>query len=254
MLFVQFLIDLENQLYQLYKPLSTFDTASFHLPAMFIGHFAVGLGAKAAAPKTSLGSLFLAAQFLDLLWPTLLLFGIERVEISPGITKVTPLDFTYYPITHSLLMAVVWGLLFGLVYFFLKKDRKSALVLGICVLSHWLLDLIVHRPDLPLFPGDSPKAGFGLWNSLAGTLAVEGIIFFIGLWLYLRTTQAKNKAGLYGFWGLIVFLAAIYVSNLFGPPPPSVSAIAWAGHLQWLFVIWAYWVDGNRVLIKFPID
>lgn len=213
---------------------------------MFIGHFAVGLGAKAATPKTSLGTLFLAAQFLDLLWPTLLLLGLERVEINPGITKVTPLDFTHYPITHSLLMAVVWGLLFGLVYWLLRKNRKAAIVLGLCVVSHWLLDLLVHRPDLPLFPGGSTKLGLGLWDSLPGTLIVEGIIFAIGLWLYLRTTKAKNKSGQYGFWGLIIFLVAIYISNLFGPPPPSVSAIAWAGHLQWLFVIWAYWVDRNR--------
>ena len=213
---------------------------------MFIGHFAVGLGAKAASPKTSLGSLFLAAQFLDLVWPTLLLLGVESVEISPGITKMTPLDFTYYPFTHSLLMATVWGLLFGLVYWLLRKNRKAALVLGLCVVSHWLLDLVVHRPDLPLIPGDSIKVGLGLWNSPAGTLIVEGIIFTLGLWLYLRTTRARNKAGMYGFWGLIIFLIAIYFSNFFGPPPPSVAAIAWAGHLQWLFVIWGYWVDKNR--------
>lgn len=214
---------------------------------MFIGHFALGMGAKAAAPKVSLGSLFLAAQFLDLLWPTLLLLGVEQVVIVPGITLITPLDFVNYPITHSLLMACMWGVLFGGVFWLIRKNTKIAIVIGLCVLSHWVLDLLVHRPDLPLYPGHSPKLGFGLWNSLPGTLVVEGIIFVIGVLLYLRTTTAKNRVGVYAFWALIGFLILIHIGNLFGPPPPSVTAIAWAGQLQWLFVIWAFWVDKNRL-------
>src|SRR5215831_9320071 len=113
---------------------------------MFIGHFGIGFGAKAAARRASLGTLFLAAQFLDLIWPTFLLLGIERVEIKPGITKATPLDFVSYPISHSLFVVCIWGLLFGVVYGLVRKDSGAALVLGICVVSHWLLDLIVHRP------------------------------------------------------------------------------------------------------------
>ncbi|MCB9276947.1 MAG: hypothetical protein H6564_23140 [Lewinellaceae bacterium] len=214
---------------------------------MFIGHFAVGMGAKAAAPRVSLGTLFLAAQFVDLLWPTLLLFGIERVKIVPGITTVTPLDFQHYPITHSLLMGVVWGLLLGGVYWALQKNKRGAIVVGLCVVSHWLLDLVVHRPDLPLIPGGDAHLGLGLWNSLPATVVVEGLLFILGIWLYLRTTTAKNRVGRFAFWGLVAFLAIIYITNLFGPPPPDVKAIAWAGHLQWLFVIWAYWVDRNRV-------
>lgn len=215
---------------------------------MFIGHFAVGFGAKAAAPRVSLGSLFLAAQFVDLLWPTLLLLGLERVQIVPGITTVTPLDFEHYPITHSLLMAVVWGGLFAWVYWLARKYKAGAAVLGLCVASHWLLDLLVHRPDLPLIPGGATRLGIGLWNSLAATLIVEGLLFVAGLWLYLRSTSAKNRTGRWALWGLVAFLAVIYIANLFGPPPPDVQAIAWAGHLQWLFVIWAYWVDRNRLV------
>src|SRR5262245_47114382 len=135
---------------------------------MFIGHFGVGFGAKAKARTASLGTLFLAAQFLDLLWPTLLLLGIEQVEIAPGITKATPLDFTSYPISHSLLTACMWGLLFGTVYWLVREDLKIATVLGLCVVSHWVLDFVVHRPDLPLYPGDSPRVGLGLWNSVPG--------------------------------------------------------------------------------------
>lgn len=221
---------------------------------MFIGHFAVGMGAKAAAPRVSLGSLFLAAQFVDLLWPTLLLFGVERVKIVPGITTVTPLDFEHYPITHSLLMAVIWGLLFTLVYWLFQKNKRGAIVIGLCVVSHWFLDLLVHRPDLPLIPGGATRLGIGLWNSLPATLIAEGLLFVIGIWLYLRTTTAKNKVGQFAFWGLVIFLAAIYIANLFGPPPPDVQSIAWAGHLQWLFVIWAYWVDRNRVAVSISVS
>ncbi len=213
---------------------------------MFIGHFGVGLGAKKTAPKISLGTLFLAAQFLDLLWPTFLLLGWERVAIQPGITKMTPLDFTYYPFSHSLLMACIWGALFGIIYFMMKRNSRGAIILGLCVVSHWILDLLVHRPDLPLYPGNSPLVGFGLWNHMTAEIIVEGLIFFVGLWFYIRSTKANNKIGSYGFWGLIVFLVFIHVSNMFGSPPPNSMAIAWVGELQWLVVLWAYWVDRNR--------
>ncbi|WP_210463909.1 metal-dependent hydrolase [Rufibacter roseolus] len=213
---------------------------------MFIGHFAFGFGAKSAAPRVSLGTLFLTAQLLDLLWPTFLLLGWERVVISPGITKVTPLDFTHYPISHSLLLVLGWGLLSGGLYWLLSKYRRGALVVAICVLSHWVLDLVMHRPDLPLYPGDSPLLGLGLWNSLAGSLLVEGLLFAIGVELYLRSTQARNRTGNWSLWALIIFLVVVYLLNLFGPAPPAVSAIAWAGQLQWLFVGWGYWIDRNR--------
>lgn len=213
---------------------------------MFLGHFAVGFGAKAVARKTSLGTLFLSVQFVDLIWPTLLLLGIEHVRIEPGITTVTPLNFVHYPITHSLLMVLAWGAAFGGIYWLARKYTVGAIVVGLGVVSHWVLDLIVHRPDLPLYPGDSPEVGLGLWNSLAGTLAVEGLLFAAGVALYLRVTRAKNRIGLYAFWSLVGFLALIYVANIFGPPPPDVRAIAWAGHLQWLFILWGYWIDRHR--------
>src|SRR5689334_20073940 len=113
---------------------------------MFLGHFGVALGAKRAAPKVSLGTLLIAAQFADLLWPTLLLLGIEKVEIRPGITKMTPLDFIHYPYSHSLLMGIVWGILLGGIFWLFTKDSRDAIVISLCVVSHWMLDLIVHRP------------------------------------------------------------------------------------------------------------
>ena len=215
---------------------------------MFIGHFGVGLGAKKAAPKVSLGTLFMASQFLDLLWPTFLMLGWEHVKIQPGMTKMTPLNFTDYPLSHSLLMAVIWGALFAMVYFLIKRNYTGSIVLGLAVISHWVLDLFVHIPDLPVFPGSHSYLGFGLWNNKMLSVTLEGLIFITGLAFYLNTTMAKNKAGSYGFRGLILVLVLVYLGNLFGPPPPSVNAIAWAGQLQWIFVIWAYWVDKNRVV------
>lgn len=217
---------------------------------MFIGHFALGMGAKSVAPQTSLGTLFMATQFIDLLWPIFLLLGLESVAIEEGNTVVTPLNFISYPISHSLLMVLAWGLLFSILYYVKQKYATGALVAGMLVISHWFLDAIVHRPDLPLFPGDSPMVGLGLWNSFFGTLLIEGLLFITGIYFYLKTTTAINKKGIYGFWTLMAFLALINISNLLGPPPPNVTMIAWAGQLQWLIVIWAYWVDRNRTVTK----
>jgi membrane-bound metal-dependent hydrolase YbcI (DUF457 family) len=212
---------------------------------MFIGHFAVGFAAKRVAPRASLGTLFMAAQFIDLLWPTLLLLGVERVRIAPGITAFTPLDFEHYPWTHSLLAVLNWGLLFGVVYFLIQRDRRTSLVLGLLVVSHWALDFLTHRPDLLLWPG-SPRVGLGLWDSVAGSLAVELILFVFGILVYLRATTARDALGRWTLWGLVVFLLAIYSADRLSPPPPNVMAIAWVGHAQWLLVAWAYWIDRHR--------
>ena len=217
---------------------------------MFIGHFGLGFGLKRAAPAFSLGTLFLAVQFVDLLWPTFLLLGVEHVEIAPGITAVTPLDFTDYPISHSLLMTAVWGVLFGGVCWATKKSRVGAVVCGIAVISHWFLDWLVHRPDLPLYPGAGPMLGLGLWNSLPATLVLEFAIFAIGLAVYLRATRAIDRTGTLGLWALAAFLVVVHLGNLFGPPPPSVQAVAWAGQAQWLLVAAGYWVDRHRTAIR----
>lgn len=213
---------------------------------MFIGHFGVGFGAKAIAPGVSLGSLFLAAQFLDLLWPTLLLLGLERVQIMPGATAVTPLLFEHYPISHSLLAVIGWALAIGIAYWSVRRNRTGALVIGLLVLSHWLLDAIVHQPDLPIVPGTSMKAGLHLWSSLPATLAVELPIFVAGFWLYLRHTKALDRRGNWGCWMLAAFLLLVYAGNLMGPPPPDAHAIAWVGQAQWLLVLWGYWLDKHR--------
>lgn len=213
---------------------------------MFIGHFAVALAAKRPAPRVSLGTLCFAAQFLDLLWPWLILGGLETVRIVPGITVVTPLDFTSYPYSHSAAAALGWGLLFAAVHWLRRRDGRIALLLAGVVFSHWLLDFATHRPDLQLWGGNPTRVGLELWRSLPGTLAVELALFALGAALYLRTTRPRDTAGRWGFWSLVAVLLVIYLLALFGPPPPSVAAIGWAGQATWLLVAWGWWVDRHR--------
>jgi len=216
---------------------------------MFIGHYAVALAAKKAAPKVSLGTLFLSAQFIDLLWPIFLLLGLEHVRIAPGNTAFTPLDFYDYPISHSLATVIGWSLAFGLIYFFRRRDQKGAVVLGLGVLSHWLLDFFTHRPDMPIAPGQQTHVGLGLWNSVAATVIVESAVFVLAVIVYGRTTQARNRTGQYAFWSFVVFCTLIYVGNVMSRqnPPSNVTALAIGGLAQWLMVPWAYWIDRHRV-------
>jgi hypothetical protein len=213
---------------------------------MFIGHFGAGFGAKALVPRVSLGWLFVAAQFIDLLWPTLLLAGVERVRIAPGATAVTPLVFEHYPVSHSLAAVLGWALAVGGTWFVLGKDRRGAIVLACLVASHWFLDAVVHAPDLPLAPGVATVVGLGAWNSPLLSLAIEVPLFAAGAWLYARRTTPADAVGRWAFAGLVAFLLAIHAGNVLGPPPPSVEAIAWVGQAQWLLVLWAYWVDKRR--------
>jgi membrane-bound metal-dependent hydrolase YbcI (DUF457 family) len=214
---------------------------------MFIGHYALAFGSKKIAPSVSLGTTFIACQFADMLWPIFLGLGLEVVAIEPGNTLVTPLNFISYPYSHSLVMLLVWAVLFALAYRLVKGARTVVMVtLALLVLSHYLLDVVTHRPDMPLTIGGTTKLGLGLWNYPGLTLAVESLLFIAGATIYNSVTRAKDRVGSYGLWALMAVLVAIYFAALYGPPPPSVSAIATAGHLSWLFVIWAYWVDRHR--------
>lgn len=211
---------------------------------MFLGHFALAMAAKRVAPKASLGMLVLSAQFADCLWPVLLLLGLEQVRIVPGITRVTPLDFVSYPISHSLLMQLVWGLLLGVTYFYWRRDSRTTVVVGAVLPTHWLLDYFSHRPDMPLYPG-GPKVGLGMWNSLPLTLGVEFALFAAGVILYLKATRLKGGWN-FGFWSFALFLAVMYPSSLLGPPPPNVRVLAFSALALWLAIPWAAWGDGQR--------
>lgn len=215
---------------------------------MFIGHCAVGFAAKRAAPQASLGVLMTAPFLLDLLWPVFLLAGWEQVRIEPGNTVVTPLAFTHYPISHSLVTAAGWGVLFALVYWAFTRYRTGAIVIALAVVSHWFLDAVVHRPDLPLYPGSDTLAGLGLWNSLPATLAAETAMFALGLWAYVSMTRARDRAGRWGLWSLVAFILLAYAGNLAGPQPPSVRSLTVVGFSFWLVPWWVAWSDRHRTV------
>lgn len=158
----------------------------------------------------------------------------------------SPLDFVYYPFSHSLLMAIVWGVLVGGVYFLATRYRRGSWILGLLVVSHWFLDVPMHRPDLPLWPGvSSPKVGWGWWNSRVVTTIVELTIYAAGTSLYARSTQARDRIGRWGLWGYVLVLAILFIASD-GSPPPSERALAWVALGIWLFVPWAWWVDKHR--------
>ncbi len=213
---------------------------------MFIGHFAVGFAAKKYAPRSTLGVLMAAPIFLDLLWPIFILIGLEQVRIDPGNTALNPLNYVSYPFSHSLVMAAAWATLFAWLYQGLTHYLAGTICIWPGVVSHWLLDAIVHRPDLPLYPGGKILVGLGLWNAPVAEVAVEGLLFVIGVAIYTTHTRPLDKAGVYGFWMFVGLLALLYVLSLVGPPPKSVTAVALVGLSGWLVVPWTLWFDRHR--------
>jgi hypothetical protein len=212
---------------------------------VFIGHFALGYAAKRWAPRLSLAVLFGAAVFADVLWPVLVALGIERVRIAPGYTAFTPLEFISYPYSHSLLMLTIWGALVAWIVT-RARDARAFLVVLALVVSHWVLDVITHAPDMPLYPG-SQKFGLGLWNSIAATVGVEAVMFAAGIWIYTRVTRPRDGIGRWAFAGITAFLAIGFVANVNAPPPPSITAL-WvvALLLTALTLSLAFWADKHR--------
>jgi hypothetical protein len=215
---------------------------------MLLGHYAAGLAAKRFAPQTNLGLLITAGVFIDLIWPLFLSLQWESVVIAPGTTAVTPLFFSHYPWSHSLLMSAIWGVVFGGVYFALTRYKTGAIVVGLLVVSHWFLDAPMHQPDLPLTPWGETMIGLALWNSVPLSFLIEYGLFAAGLYLYANVTKAKTR---FGHWGLIAFAilgVTVYLVNVLGPPPPSITAlIIGACALQALFILLAMWTDRGRV-------
>jgi hypothetical protein len=214
---------------------------------MFIGHYGVGLAAKSLAPKTSLGTLILAALFPDVLWIIFAYAGVEHIAIKPGITAVNALELYDFPFSHSLLMDVFWAAALASLYFGLRRYSRGAWVVGAAALSHWLLDLVAHRPDMPLAPGVHAVFGIGLWNSRFATFIVEGGMWFAGIILYLRATRPASRGGTYGFWIMVVPLTALWLLSLRGTPPPSLEAVEIVNLLMFVITLaWAYWIDRIR--------
>lgn len=198
---------------------------------MFLGHYGAAFALKRLEPKLSLGTLFVAVQLPDLLWGAFLLLGWERVRIDPGYTAVTPLHFTHYPISHSLLGMTGWAVAMAAAYYSwptrdTSRHWQAAALVGLAVLSHFLLDLVVHVPDLPLSGGSEARLGLGLWNYPVPTLLLELGSLAAGVAVYAAFRSTRHPVRWPRLAGLVVLLVVIYLLSFFGPPPPSVTAIA----------------------------
>jgi hypothetical protein len=213
---------------------------------MFVGHYAVGLAAKRFAPRTSLGILIAAPILLDLIWPILVLIGWEHVSIVESSNPFLRLQFDSYPISHGLVAVIGWATLFASIYFGLARYLAGAIAVWVGVISHWLLDYVVHRPTLPLYAGSSRLLGLGLWNRRWITVAVELTLLAAGVAIYLFQTRAKDKIGSFGFWTFVVVIVALYGAVVFGPAPPSVNKLAIGALSTLLFVPLAWWFDSHR--------
>lgn len=214
---------------------------------MFIGHFALAFAAKKVVPRTSLATLTAAAQLLDLIWPILVLLGIETVRIDPAApSPFLKLRFVHYPWTHSLLTAVAWAVAFSLAYRVRTGYGRGAAVVSALVVSHWVLDWVTHRPDLQLAPGLADRVGLGLWLWPAATVAVEGLLFVAGLAVYVRATRPRDRVGRWGLWGFVAFLLLAYASTLAGGAPPSSQVVAATALLGWALLPWIAWFDRHR--------
>lgn len=215
---------------------------------MLVGHLAVGLVAKRIVPKVSLGTWMLAAFFADLVTFPLLIAGIEHFDSVHGaqLNRTIGRDIVF---SHSLLMLVIWGVLFAGVYFFRRRHTFGALLLFAAVVSHWLLDVVSHRPDMPLAPGVSAVFGLGLWNSLPATLIVEGGFWLLALIVYARATRANKRPGVFAFWIGVALLTLVWYGNLHaGMDPNPVKAGVGGLVLFGLMIAWGYWINRLRVV------
>ncbi len=213
---------------------------------MFIGHIALGFAAKRVAPKTSLGTLVAAAEFADILFPVLVLFGWESAGYAGGSNPFLSLTLDRYPISHSLLALIAWGVVCALLYRWRRRYAAGALAVGALVVSHWVLDYVTHRPDMPLWPG-GPRVGLELWASVPGTIVVEGLMFVCGVWLYTSATRARDAAGRAGLWGLVALLVLLYVASLLPTGAPSPTAFALVGLVLVVVILsFCVWVDRHR--------
>jgi hypothetical protein len=215
---------------------------------MFIGHYGVSFAAKAIKPSIPLWVLFLAVQIVDVFWAIFVLLGIEKVRIVPGITATNPLDLYYMPYTHGLITSLLWALGAAVIYRFSPGIGRwgTAALVGIAVFSHWVFDLLVHRPDLPLYD-NSHKVGLGLWNFPAIAFSLEVALLLGGMYLYMKITRSVRRGG---FFGMIVFgliMIAVQLTVFFGSPPTSPTQVAVSALVSYfLFASIAFWLEQKR--------
>ncbi|MCI0434513.1 MAG: hypothetical protein L0271_12865 [Gemmatimonadetes bacterium] len=218
---------------------------------MFVGHYSVSFAAKSLEPRIPLWALFIAVQLADVLWAVFVWLGIERVRIVSGITATNPLDLYYMPYTHSLVAAVAWSIAALVGYRLWKRGAgfgRPALLVALAVFSHWVLDLIVHRPDLPLYD-NTAKVGFGLWDYPVIAFLLEAVLLFAGIVLYLRSTRATTALGRFGPVVFGLFMLGLQSMAFFLAPPTSAAIAAAMGFGSYLVLAaLAGWLDGKRVV------
>ena len=211
---------------------------------MFIGHFAPALVAATHPRAPKLATLFVAAQLVDWGFFALLLTGAEKMRVVPGITAMNPMDLYHMPWTHSLAGSAVWALGFAALVWLAQRDRVAAGIAGAVVLSHWLLDLLVHRPDLTL-AGSPPKLGLGLWNHPMIAMPLELALTFGALWFFLSRTRGPALPAIV----LAAILLALQAINWFGPVAsevtPATSYLAFFAY--GLATLAAWWLGKTRV-------
>lgn len=220
---------------------------------MIAGHAGLALAARSQYRDIPLGTLMTAAFALDLIWPVLILTGIEQVAIDPASTSFTPLVFTSIPWSHSLVMTLVWGVAAAWLVRARGYRAEAGMLVGLLVVSHWVLDAIVHMSDLPLWPSQTaPLAGLGVWNSIPATLAVEGVLFALGVALYWRRTVARDWKGASGFWAMIIVIGIVWGVSPLMPPPATSTAVAFGALVLWVIPFWAAWCDFHRDRVIAP--
>ena len=210
---------------------------------MFVGHLAVALAAKRYEPDVNLAWFIAGVSAFDLVWPIFVLAGLEHVSITPGATAFTPLVFDSYPWSHSLVMTAIWGLLLIVIARSAKVPSSAWTLLFFCVFSHWPLDVLTHAPDMPLWPGNSPKLGLGLWNSIPGTFLVEGAMWLVGIAIYVQTLSQRGRRPGIPFWSFVIVSTLLWASGPWGPLPPDERTVAMFSMVGWIVVPWAWWAD-----------
>jgi hypothetical protein len=213
---------------------------------MFVGHLSLALAAKRWEPNVNLAWLMAGVTALDLVWPIFLLTGLETVPIAPGATAFTPFVFTSYPWSHSLAMTFVWGLTLVTVARSARVPASAWTLLAALVLSHWVLDAVTHAPDMPIWPGNGPKVGLGLWNSIPATFAIEGTMWVAGIAIYIHTLSQRNRRPGLLFWAFVLVCSAMYVTLPYTAPPSTVKAVALGALIGWIVLPWTALADWRR--------
>jgi len=214
---------------------------------MHVGHFAAGFLGKRVTPQLSLGTMVLAAMLADFLWCVFMVAGIEQVQFKAGLGAANYFQPINITLSHSLVMLLVWAAIFAGTHFLWRRNKAEALLLFLLVLSHWPLDVIAHRADMPVAPGVNTYFGFGLWTNIPATIIVEGGLWVTSIVLFVRQTRPRNRLEFFVLWPVLLLLTLLFYNNIAGPPPPNPNVAPLFSLIYFsLVVAWAYWINRLR--------